>query len=309
VPAVPTKRAFGTGFTDYDLLLDGDAEEVCDGCARMLRGQPGSDPPPLRLSSFVVVGGELHRVGIDDLVAVLREPPGDIEVVGWAKTRKKHASLRCGVCSPSRLAVGCDDGTIIWRPSKDATLLDAVAALRCVASREEILTGEYRPRSVRALGDAWREHERVIACYRPSLALEMAVAVVRRPENADTQEVEMELPREYHDAAALLGPLASASAWRAQDPIRFWNEFLPRRLDAASTCGSLAEWTGYVMQALDVDSSLPWVTDAVTADIEDEAAVLRVLRSDYRLVIALVQARNRRRHEAKDADPQAEIPF
>lgn len=281
----PSNEVFGPNFTDYD-RVDAAIPDVCDGCARMLGGKPGSDPPPLRTASFAVVGGELRRLDIDAMAALLRgsEP---VEAMGWAISRQKHASLRCGPCSPGLLRIGCDSGTIEWRPEVDRALLDAVATLRTAAMREHILGGAYPPHVLLALGDAWNAAESVVSRYRPSLHLDLACAVVRRPE-ITPESAPMTIPPEYEQAARLLDPLTRHSAARDKDPIRFWSELLPRRLDAASNSATVLEWTSYLVRALDVSSFHPDVVAVLSAPCDD-AAVLSVLRRDHRLLIAFVR--------------------
>lgn len=285
----PGRRArdvFGPAFTDYDLCAS-DAPDVCDGCARILGGKPGSDPPPLRMSSFAVVDGELERLGIDELCATLRGRPG-VQAVGWAVSRQKHASLRCGPCSPALYRIGCDHGTIDWRPHEDAPLLDAVAQLRQVARREQILSGEYPPHVIQALGRLWAPAEDIVAGYRASLHLVLAVAIVRRPDITEESPA-MQIPPEYEAAARLLLPLTQHSALRTEDPIRFWSSTLPRRLAAAATCGSVIEWISHLCESLRVATFHPDVVDLLSMHIDD-AAVLAVLRRDHRLLITFTRA-------------------
>lgn len=284
----PAKAVMGPSFTDYDALLAPDSPVVCDGCNRMTAGRPGSDPPPLRMSSFAVVGGELLRLGMDEMRALLEGAYDAVEVVGWAISRQKHASLRCLPCSPSLYLIGCDDGVVEWRPAEDAPLLSAVETLRTVARREQVLSGAYPPHVIARLGQAWGPAEEVVARYRPSLTLSLAVSMVRRPDLTE-ESPPMQIPPEYRDAASVLLPLALRSRLRTADPITFWSTTLPRRLAAARSCTSLMEWVGYLVDALRVDAYHPEVVAVLALDV-DEDAVMGVVRKDHRLLITHTRA-------------------
>lgn len=289
-----SKDVFGPAFVDYDLVAQASAESVCEGCAKILGGKPSRANPPLRMGHFVVAGGNLDRVDGATMVATLVAPPTDIEAVGWAQSRQKHASLRCGPCTPRRLLIGCDSGTIDWRPGRDAPLVDAVSTLRAAARQDDIITGAYPPHTIQKLGHAtWSTAEAVVATYRPGLHLDLVVAMVRRPEVDPLTEEDIMVPEEYRDAAEILRPLCDESALRRDDPIRFWGELLPRRLASAASSASLVEWMGYMSEALQVATSRAEVVEALrdVADMEAtaEALVLGVLRRDHRLLVSFVR--------------------
>lgn len=284
-PFAASSATLGPGFVDYD-LVDASQTAICDGCRRLLAGKPGSDPPPLRTHHWAVVSDELSRLDAAQLVELLRAPPVGVQAVAWAKSRQKHAVLRCGTCSPMLLRIGSDDGTIEWRPATDAALLDAISELRRGATRDQILAGDYPPHVLERLGAAWSDAEAVVARYRPSLQLDMAAALVPRPEITATTEVPpMLLPDEVQALSHLLYALTRHSAWRQRDAIRFWSELLPRRLEAASTSASLAEWVSYLLGALDVAASHPEVVEAIGADLGPDAELLPAIRRDHRLLV------------------------
>lgn len=290
----PAASVFGPNFVDWGLLERAHEDNVCEGCAKALGGKPSRANPPLRMSHFVVVGGVLDRVDGAGLLACLRRPPSEVEAVGWAVSRQKHVSLRCGPCTPDLLRVGCDHGTITWRPARDVALLDAVETLRSHARQDDILTGHYPPHVIQKIGlSRWRTAEAVVSTRRPSLHLDLAVALVRRPEIDQTEEVMSEIPESMRAAAELLHPLCMASAARDEDAINFWHALLPRRLASAASSASLTEWLGYLVEALSVTASRPEVVEVVRRldemGPEEAAEILSILRRDHRLVITVTR--------------------
>lgn len=289
----PSSDVFGPGFVDFDLLADAAAEMTCAGCALMLGGKPSRENPPLRMGHFAVIAGVMERADGERMVEVLRGLEG-VEAVGWAVSRQKHASLRCGPCGAGVLLVGCDHGTIDWRPARDARLLDAVSALRAVFRAEDVAAGSYAPHQIQALGvDVWKAAEAVVSAYRPSLHLDMATALVRRPLVETKEALNVAIPQEYRAAAELLAPLTQACALRTEDPIRFWSEILPRRLASAASAATITEWLSYLSEALRVQTFRPEVVgvlETVDGMSDTEAqAILGVLRRDHRLVITVVR--------------------
>lgn len=292
--ARPAAKVFGPNFVDFDLLAMAHAEDVCAGCAKALGGKPSRSNPPLRMGHFVVAGGVLDRADGAGLLACLRSPPADVEAVGWAISRQKHASLRCGPCTPDLMQIGCDHGTIDWRAARDVALLDAVEALRSHARQDDILTGDYPPHVIQKIGlSAWQAAEAVVSARRPSLHLDLAVALVRRPDIDRTEEVMSEIPESMRAAAELLDPLCMASAERDADAINFWHALLPRRLASAASSATLAEWLGYMVEALRVTVSRGEVVDVARRldemEPEEAASILSTLRRDHRLVITVTR--------------------
>jgi hypothetical protein len=138
----------------------------------------------------------------------------------------------------------------------------------------------------------WQQAEAVVARHRPSLHLDMAVALVRRPEL--TQENIMgEIPPAMRAAAELLHPLTQASAHRDDDAIAFWHHLLPRRLASAASSQTLAEWLSYMVEALSVTTAREPVMAVVRrleGMSESEArSILDTLRRDHRLVITVTR--------------------
>lgn len=297
----PTKAVLGPNFTDYDLLTDASAPDVCGGCAAMLGGKPGSVPMPLRMGHFAVVDGELLRPGIAELVELIYSPPAEIQAIAWTATRKRHASLRCGPCSPDHLMIGTETGTVAWDVAEGRTLIDAVAALRASASQEVILTGQYPPHVVLALGAAWEPAEAVVSRYRPSPTLELAVALARRPESTDTPEAAMPISEPYRRAADLVLCVGQSSTVREGDPIAFWAHLLARRLTSAAQRPTLLAMVGRLAQDIRAQPSLMADAVAMIEDMTEEQAaeVLRLCRDTPLLVIAFARQISRERYEER----------
>lgn len=289
----PTAEVLGPAFVDFDLLLDPDAPSTCEGCARMLGGRPGATPPPLRLGHFAVVDGALILPDGEQIVGWLRAPPAGLAVLGWTATRQRHASLRAGICSPpDELLIGTESCLLPWWPAEHVQLLDAVSLLRRHARQADILSGEYPPHVVAALGSRWEPAEAVVLRHRQTTRLEMVVALVRRPDLADEESDPM-LGAPQRPAARLLLLLAQSSEARRDDPIRFWTDLLPRRLAASASRPTLLLAAGDLLRRL---SCLPTSVEAVEAVREIEALsdleaaqILRDWRERPALVLALTR--------------------
>jgi hypothetical protein len=100
----------GDNFTDLALLADPSAREVCLGCAVLLAGRPGDDPPPLRttsvLASATADAGHVEYLGRRDIWRHLIEPYPVPHVLSWAVGGQRHHWLRAGLSTPTRLLIG-----------------------------------------------------------------------------------------------------------------------------------------------------------------------------------------------------------
>lgn len=259
--AGPRGRVLGDNFTDHDII--GMGVVVCTGCAALLAGRPGDDPPPLRTVNVASGEGWVEYPDRAGIHARMRDPAG-LRVLSFATSHKKHHWLRSGLCTPDRLLIGSDDGTIEYRPDRDAVLLVAVNHMLAsptgtapILSREAIRTGEYHPEAVRKYGLArWREEEAVVKRWRPSLLLDLVAAVtpLSGPVPGD-KEVPMHDPVEVR-AATLLARLATASLVRRRDGKMFWGGFLKHRVERFR-CLSLSEMVSRLMDALAVSPTDP----------------------------------------------------
>lgn len=300
-PARPAKDVMGPNFTDHDLMLACDAEDVCGGCAAMLGGKPSKENPPLRMASFYVPasGGDVVRLGIDELRELLTRPADG--VLGWAVSRQKHASLRCGAPVGRDWLIGYDDGQIRWSPH-DAGLLSAVESARMSASREEILTGQYRPHAVQSGGQRLIDAEAVICRYRGSPHLDLAVAVVRRPDPSIVEESAMPTLPRHERAAEIVAELSARSQLRGRDGLAYWNDILPRRLAAAGTSRDLGAAVARLMRDLLVsvigDEPARAVALVEALSLDEARDVLALWRDESRLVSTLAFRALKERREA-----------
>jgi len=289
--ARPTKTVCGPAFVDYDLLIAADAPDVCAGCVAMVGGKPSKENPPLRMGHIAVINGVLERPDGARLVGLLTDPPPSLEVLCWTNSRQRHASLRAGLCGDSVLYIGTESGTIEWT-EQDVALLDAVSVLRAHARQDHIATGQYPPHVIVALGASWSPAEAVVARYRPSLLLDMVVAIVRRPPPSEDDPMPIADPQ--RNAAELLLLLSDGSADRKADPIRYWSTLLMRRLAAACGRGrDLAEVSALLMESTTVNPLSSDTVDAVARieemDDEDAASVVQLWHTQPRIIIALTR--------------------
>lgn len=289
-PGKPAKKVFGPLFVDYGLLADPSTGQVCAGCVAFLGGKPSRENPPIRMGHFAVVAGEIERPDAPRMLELLRSPPSTLRAIGWTRTRQKHASLHAGECSPARMIIGTEKGPLVWRPARDARLLDAVSDLRRAARIDDIARGSYPPHTIVKLGALWGPNEAIVARYRPSLHLDMALHLVRRPTET------MELPPMpamplHRRAARLVLGLSQGSAARKDDPIAFWSTLLLRRLSSAAERTTLTETVGRLMESLRINPLHPDVRDAIseieTMKEEESDKILSLLRSEPRQVLAM----------------------
>lgn len=294
-----TGEVLGPNFADYDLLSAGQEPWTCQGCVGLLGGKPGSAPMPLRMGHFAVVNGELLRPSGQELSALLLDPPEGIQAVAWTASRQKHASLRCGPCSQAHLMIGTEGGTLAWDVAEGRILLGAVTALRHAARQEEILTGQYSPHVILALGPDWSPSDAIVTRYRPSLMLDVAVALVRRPDHTTPEVPAMPISDPYRRAGALALALGSASRIRARDPIPFWGIWFPRRLAAAAQRPSLLSAVGWLAEKIAANPSAAIVVvetiESMTAAETEEC--LRLWRETPLLVIAYARQIYREQHQ------------
>lgn len=254
----------------------------------MLGGRPGSVPPPLKAAHFVVVDGQLLKPSGAELLPFVVSPPEGIQAIGWTANRKKHASLRCGPCSPLRVEVGTEDGTAAVDVAVARELAEVIAELRVRASQDEILSGVYNPANAYALGPRLYELEDRIASWRGTPVLALLVALVRRPE-APAGEVELELTQGQRDAGRILLLLGNGSPKR--DPIEFWKTLLPRRVVAAGQKRTLADAVGWLGEKL---STSPYALAEVVFIMsemgpEEGEATLNVFRSTPALAVGIAR--------------------
>ena len=306
-PARPAADVVATpNFTDHDLMTDLDADDVCEGCARMMGGSPNKENPPLRMASFwcPADGSEVVRLGIDELRELLnRDADG---VLGWAVSRQKHASLRCGAPLGRDWLIGFDDGQIRWTAA-DRQLLVAVEHARMTASREEILTGQYRAHAMQAGGARLLAAEGVIAHYRGSPHLSLAVAVVRRPDPSTVEESAMPTRPRHEAVAEIVAELSKRSQLRARDGLAFWHDILPRRLTMAGSSRDLPSALARLMRDLlvtpisDGANRAVELVEAMTADEAREA--LGLMRTDARVIVTLAFRALKEQREAAEVTP------
>lgn len=294
----------GDNFTDFALLADPSATDICTGCAALLAGRPGDDPPPLRTTSIRATVDRveyLPRAGVwGSLLSPLAEP----HVLSWAVGGQRHHWLRAGVSTAERLLIGTDEATVEYVPARDRWLLDAVHALLAsptgtapLLSRESIRTGHYHPAATVKYGVAeWSRIEGMVAAARPSPLLDMAVAlspVSGPPPTA--KEDEMVSPEDAR-AAELLAYIAHGSAVRSKDGMMFWSGFFRHRIERFRE-KPLADFVSRMLDEVKCDpvtigaKNLTAMLDVMPP--EEVAATEKALRERPALLVALAFERLR----------------
>lgn len=247
----PKSELISDSFSDLDLLLDPTAPDVCAGCAALLGGRPGDDPPPFRTLSVAVPVEAARTSGITlhngaDLVRLLTHPPRELFAVSWSASRKKHAWLRSEACDGTWITIGTDNGLVTYVPSQDAALLDAVTTLLGWFRRDAVESGAYPTPMAAKLGvDRLQALEAVVTPYRPSALLSLLVSVVPLPERSDASTTAGAgsaalagggvagppgLDPADEDAVQFLHAVAAGSAWRQDEGIAFWSHLFRRRV-------------------------------------------------------------------------------
>jgi len=256
-----TRDVLGVGWSDWHLMADRSGREFCAGCCRLTKGKPGSEPAPLRSRSFCVRSGVYRQLDRATFYETLCTPPEDLEVLSWATTGQRHHHLHAGWCDAVRLRVGSDDASIQVDVLAVQSLVEALSVLRAgpkakaVCTRDEILTGRYRPATIAALGAArWRAAESAIVSWRGSPVLRLYVEhtpVVDVPiftrEDAVIDPVDQQI-------VELLSALSLQSRRRQSDPIRFWGSLFLRRVQRHAH-RDLPQFLSRMMQDLEVEPS------------------------------------------------------
>ena len=320
---------------------------VCAGCAACAGGRPGDDPPPLRTRSLLVwecraldyepcEALQIEYLGRPEMRRVLAgcgDWPEDARyVVSWAVSGQKQHWRHAGISGRRRLVIGSDAGPIVYFPAIHRAALGCVELLlEGGFGREEIRAGSYSAPKIARFG-AWRWQlaESALARLRDGGSsgggaraaeslLDLLCWAARHPRDlAAGERIETDEEKGREDcmveeydrlAASLLADLARASALRARDGLRFWNEILLRRL---RRCADLPLADAISRLARDLDVATIGAAGAVVAGAgfcdHDEAGVLRSLRSRPELVAALAYDMHRRRKDADEDRWRARAP-
>ncbi|HEX6939810.1 MAG TPA: hypothetical protein VF158_10400, partial [Longimicrobiales bacterium] len=307
--AGPRHQIFGAGFSDWTLCEDPLAPDLCQGCAAILSGKPGRQPPPLRMRSLAVIDGALEILTLDRLWALLTTPRDGLTVLSWATSAQKHHALHAEISTPDRLCVGSDDGCIRVHRVDLAPVADAVRTLRAGddpkkpwCTRDEILTGHYRPQSIARDPRTWERAEAVLAPRRGTLLLSLLVAhaPVAAPDESTLTETTMDDPTETA-VARWLATIARDSQYRSTHGKEFWGGVFERRLRR-----HLTRPLPDLLSRLATDLQIPPVSEALreahrqlTALTPDETAQWGdVLRTRTTLLVGLAFQHQRDAREA-----------
>jgi len=289
------RKVLPNTFADHDLM--GSADKVCCGCVALMAGRPGDDPPPLRTANVAILkSGEAvypDRQGLYRLMA----DPGEVRVISWASSRKKHHWLRAGLSTPGRLLIGSDDGQIEYRPVDHSGLLHAVVALLAsptgtasILTRTAIRTGEYHPEAIRKFGvRIWAPLDAIVSRWRPSLLVDL-LTIAAPVTLADPQKEDAVIDKTEEKAAALLAHIAIASEMRRKDGKMFWGGFYRHRIERFRhlPLSQMASRLMDVVRASPTDPAVAMVTEYLATWTEEESAeVAVVVRDKAALVLAL----------------------
>jgi len=256
------KRILGPNFSDYECIASPGADDVCAGCMSLLLGRPGDKPPPLRTVNAVVAGGQITYPDRGELWAVIIKPPADIEAVVWATSRKRHACLRAGPCTPERLEVGSDGGTIVFEPAH-RLVAAAVLTLMEGFTRGAIASGGYAESAIVKFGsDEWAELEHTVSPHRGPL-LDMLTSIApkqdrRKKKYDDLPMFSGAIMRDPNDdrAALLLSQVAEASEYRRGHGKEFWGGVFRHRVERFKSL-PLRDMVARLIDALAVEAASP----------------------------------------------------
>lgn len=233
--AGPRRSVLGANFTDFDALADRHAPDICAGCARLMAGRPGDDPPPLRTMSFSceVAAPRIFPCDRAWWWALLSAPALLAPtILSWATSRKRHHWLYAGVSTPERYVIGSDHGAIDWTPDSGALCRALTALLAAGARRAEILSGHYQPPTLARIRDVVATHDPTIAATRGQLILDLALWCAPKVERAVEEGATSMINPTDQAAAELLAHVAFGSSVRVNDGKMFWasNGFFVRRV-------------------------------------------------------------------------------
>lgn len=318
-------KVLGAGWSDWMAMYQRGGADICTGCARLMSGRPGDDPPPVRFRSFAVRHGVHAVLDRSEMYHLLCEPPVSLELLSWATTGQKHHWLHVGWCTPDRLVVGSDDGPITIDTLAVAPMIAAVADLRsgplagqkpkARVTRDEILSGAYRPATIAAVGaQRWAVAEQAIAPWRGSPVLRLYVEHTPVRDDPSSSELPMVDPHDQQ-IANVLATLAQQSAYRERDPIAFWSHVFLRRIRRhahrplpqflarlmadleVTPTGDAAQCVHNTLTALDADDQREFM-----ARIADRAPVLTALAYEERKQRAAAKPKR----SAKATEPDTE---
>jgi len=302
--AKTVKKMFGPSFSDWDLLIGG-SDIVCAGCVSVLGGRPSKTDPPVRMLQIVAIQGEpmkvVKRAQFEDY---LRSPPSVPFVIVWNDSMKKHGALRAGVSGVDEFVIGTDSGTVYFRPADDMPLLDACKELRGSFARKHILGGAYPPKKINEFGMyRWSQLEDIVEKYRPSYLLDFIIGTISAPEVDDTniEEEEMAISPEIELAADIVEPLASSSRRDVKWGV-YYDGFALRRVNAVkSGSESLVDFVEKFSEKM--ASSTPKTAEAVAVvrmlPLEDETEVLKAIKKNASVIVAIAYQRKKDRKENK----------
>jgi len=300
--AGPVSRVVSANFADGSLL--GAAPDICAGCARCLAGRPGDQPPPLRMTSFVVVAGEFRPARYSALWDLLERPPEGEHAISWATGGKRHHWLHAGISTAAHQVIGADAGAIDHYPDDDRELRAAVRGLLDLGfTRATIRDGAYHPQSIARAGwSRWQHLEARVSVIRPSALLDLLTTVAPRPPKDATPPLPPEATTVIDPtddlAAVLLAHLARSSGYRRAHGKEFWAGTLHHRLQGVRTL-PLADAVARLLERLECSCSdgagavNPAVALLADLDEEQQVAVSRAWRDRPALLVALAYDRTR----------------
>lgn len=178
---VPLKKVVSDAFTNWDVMNDLSSTHVCKACTWCIKNRK------TRQSCYVATKDELVFFKRDEIEKYLFDPPETPFVLFVTKSFKKHGSFRAHVNKSRKLFyVQLEDRSILFSPSKYRELYDLMKRMYVVFNKmDEIGRGEYIQKRVRDYGlDAWNRDESIIAQHRGSMAFELLLYALNKPEEA-----------------------------------------------------------------------------------------------------------------------------
>lgn len=277
-------------FSDHAALVAPELREMCAGCTRVLGGRPGDDPPPLRTTSLLLVDDELTTIDRERMWASLIAPPGDVFVLSWARSKKKHHVLYAKHSTPRHYEIGSDGETVDYVRARDEVLLDSVRELMTTHTRKAIRSGIYHQSRVSSFGAPRHAAlEAIVSVYRrgrPTL-LDLVLCCCPKDEQPKQEVSEMIHPID-DQAARLLGAIAYGSSYRVEHGIDFWSGFFPHQVERFKTL-PLSNFTARLMETLQVRPTYaaPALRLLRELDEADTASVEESIRVRTSLVVAI----------------------
>lgn len=280
------RKAVKTTFTDFPQLIVTPSTMICSACERAY-----SDKNLRFKPIYADKRGEYRVIERPEVLNLICHPQ-DEWVLSVPYSFKKHHWLYAGLSGKHTAYIGTDDRTVIINYD-EFNIPEVVEEVQdCInygVPRKEIKSGQYSIFTLTKFPFI-SDSEALFELIRPSGLLELIVqytpAVKNKKVYERNEENEM-LTVAENNAVALLGSIAKASKYRAENGLQFWDGFFERRINRFKSLephefvSKLSEAVG----AINNGGYAEMIRDMAEEDIQE---AMDVIRSKTHLIVAIV---------------------